>query len=241
MNVREVKQVGGFTLIELLVSLLLASFIAVTSVGALRAVTTRRDKMEDRTSALAELRFAARQVEQDLRNLFRTADKNQSKLVGTYEEGGGVPSSRLCFYTMNTLPARAGYPEGDLYEVEYFLQVREEESRTAASAPNMVLMRRLQPNPNKTVPEPGGVVSVVAENILLFDVRYYDGTEFLQEWPEEMQSYPSLIMVSLATKPKKREQLIKHNFMMNFVRWPGQESSSVNVGLDGGGGEGSRN
>ena len=41
MNVRVAKQIGGFTLLELLVSLMLASFIAVTSVGALRAVAIR--------------------------------------------------------------------------------------------------------------------------------------------------------------------------------------------------------
>jgi len=232
MNVRIRNKGLGFTLLELLVSLMLASFIAVTSVGALRAVASRRAKIEDRSNALAELRFAARQVEQDLRNLYRTANKNQTKLLGTYEEEGFLPASRLLFYTVNTVKARAEYAEGDLYEVEYFLQARKEESRSRETTPTTVLMRRLWPNPNKDI-EPGGVVSVVAENILVFDIRYYDGTEWQEEWPEEMSTFPKVIMVTLATKPKMREQLIKHSFLLNFVRWPGQEESSVNMGLGG--------
>jgi len=236
MKLREAKRVGGFTLLELLVSLILASFIAVTTVGALRTVTSRREKIEDRAQALAELRFAARQVEKDLRNLYRTADKRQTKLIGTYEEGGEIPSSRIIFHAVNTVKARAEYAEGDVYEVEYFLQVRQEESRTDEAMPNVVLMRRLWPNPNQQN-KPGGVVSVVAENILLFDIRYYDGTELQEEWPEEMTNFPSLIMVSLAAKPKQSEALIKHSFLVNFVRWPGQGGSSVNIGLEGGGAE----
>lgn len=236
MKVRIAKQVIGFTLLELLVSLILASFIAVTTVGALRGVTSRRDKIEDRAQAQAELRFAVRQVEQDLRNLYRSFDKKQTKLIGMYEEGGVLPSSRIIFYAVNTVKARAEYAEGDVYEIEYFLQPRQEESRTGEAIPTFVLMRRLWPNPNRQA-KPGGVVSVVAENILVFDIRYYDGSEFQEEWPEEMQNLPSAIMVSMATKPKGRDQLIKHNFMLNLVRWPGQSSSSVNIGLEGGGGE----
>jgi hypothetical protein len=94
----------------------------------------------------------------------------------------------------------------------------------------------LWPNPSQQN-KPGGVMSVVAENILLFDIRYYDGSEFQEEWPPEMQNLPSLIMVSMATKPKGSDQLLKHNFMLNLVRWPGQGSSSVNVGLEDGGAE----
>jgi len=234
MKVRIAKQVAGFTLLELLVSLILASFIAVTTVGAMRAVTSRRDKIADRTAAQAELRFAARQVEQDLRNLYRSLDTKQTKLIGLYEEGGEIPSSRIIFYAVNTVKARAEYAEGDKYEVEYFLQSRTEESRTGEEMPTLVLMRRLWPNPSQRQQnQPGGVVSVVAENIFLFDIRYYDGTEFQEEWPEGMQNLPSLIMVTMATKPKGRDQLIKHNFIINLVRWPGQRSSSVNIGLGG--------
>jgi len=233
MKARNAKQVGGFTLLELLVSLVLASFIAVTTVGAMRAVTSRRDKIADRAQAQAELRFAVRQVEQDLRNLYRSTDKKQTKLIGTSEEGVELPSSRITFYAVNTVKARAEYAEGDVYEVEYFLQPRQEENGSGDEAPTFVLMRRLWPNPNAKIAEPGGVVSVVAENILVFDIRYYDGSELQEEWPEEMQKLPSAIMVSMATKPKERDQLIKHSFLLNLVRWPGQSSSSVNIGLGG--------
>ena len=113
-----------------------------------------------------------------------------------------------------------------------FLQVRQNESGTEDEMPIVVLMRRLWPNPNQQN-KPGGVISVVAENILLFDIRYYDGTEWQEAWPEELTNFPSLIMVTLATKPKQSEALLKHNFMLNFVRWPGQEESSVNIGLEG--------
>ena len=64
-----------------------------------------------------------------------------------YEERGEIPSSRIIFHAVNTVQARAEYAEGDVYEVEYFLQVRQEESRTGEPTPKMVLLRRLWPNP----------------------------------------------------------------------------------------------
>jgi len=98
-------------------------------------------------------------------------------LIGTVEDSEQDSISYLVFYTVSRAKARSDQAEGDIYEVEYYLMKDEDKSR---------LMRRLWPNPNEE-DEPGGILSVIAEDIDVFQVRYFDGEEWSEEWPEEMQ------------------------------------------------------
>jgi hypothetical protein len=132
------------------------------------------------------------------------------------------------------MKARADEPEGDIYEVEYSL-VRDGEKS--------LLLRRLWPNPNEEEEyELHGVRAVIAEDIEVFEVRYFDGEEWSNEWPEEMEVLPQLIEVSIVGRPQSKGTPSMESIIVNLTRSVTASvatSESSEQGGQGGGGQGS--
>jgi len=214
----------GFTLAEVLVASTISGFIAIVAVGAMNAVSRTAQTVNRVSEVNAEIRFAARMLARDLANLYRDSDPENVKLIGASQgaETGGPPF--LTFYTVGRAKARGDQPEGDVYEVEYFLGTRQEEKTATDKAAiretaeeSTVLFRRLWPNPDKDRP-PGGVLTPIAENIAVFYIRFYDGKDWGGEWTEEMRSLPQLIEVTLATAPPEKGDPVLETFTISFPR-----------------------
>jgi len=227
------RTIRGFTLVEILVASTIGAFIAMVAVGTLRAVTASNELIESNISAAAEVRFASNIIAKDLVNLYRDPNKASTKLIGTVADSGAVNLSDVILYTVSRTKARLDQPEGDIYEVEYYLVQAKDKT---------VLMRRFWPNPSDEY-EPGGILTVIAEGIDVFEVRYFDGEEWSNEWPKEMQTLPQLIEVNIAAGLIGRGQQIAESFIVNFARFGGG-TSTTEAGTQGeggeGGGEGSR-
>src|SRR4030043_140524 len=159
----------GFTLVEVLGASTIGVFIAMVAVGALRTIIASGEMVDSNINAAAEVRFAANMIARDLQNLYNDGNIQNTKFIGTVEplEGDNY-TSYLIFYTIGRTKARIDQPEGDLYEVEYYLMQEGE---------NSSLMRRLWPNPSEEL-VPGGILTVIAENIATFEVQYFDGEEW---------------------------------------------------------------
>jgi len=203
-------------LVEVMVAVTIGGFIMLVALGTLKAVTTSAELVDSNISAAAEVRFASNMLKRDLVNFYRDENIENTKLIGTAGESELESTSYLVFYTVSRAKARADQPEGDIYEVEYYLMKDEEKS---------VLMRRLWPNPNED-DEPGGILSVIAENINVFQIRYFDGEEWSDEWPEEMQALPQLIEVNIVAQPPNRPEPTTESFMVNLTR---SVTSAVNA------------
>jgi len=185
----------GFTLVEVLVASTIGSFIALVAVGSLRVIIGGSEAVEDNINSAAEVRFAANMIAKDLTNFYRDEDYSNTRFIGTVEDlDDGTSTSYIVFYTLGRTKARVDQPEGDIYEVEYYLTKDEEES---------ALMRRLWPNPHEEL-EPGGILTVIAENIEVFNIQYFDGEEWADEWPEEIQSLPQLAEITMVAKQSGR-------------------------------------
>jgi len=214
----------GFTLVEILVASTIGIFIAMVAVGALRVISASADTVERNITAAAEIRFAAKMLERDLEHLYRDDNIENTKLIGTVQEmDDGTSASYLVFYTVSRVKARREQPEGDVYEVEYYLTKDEEKS---------ALARRLWPNPNEEV-EPGGVLSIIAENIEVFEVKYFDGEEWADEWPEDMQSLPAWIEINLGAKQSGPGTPPMESVVVNLVRATGGEMGNMTTGEQG--------
>jgi len=201
---------NGFTLVEVLLASVIGLFIAVVAVGALRVISSAAAAVQDNISTASEVRFAADIISRDLRNLFRDPDITNMRLMGELEESGQGSASRLVFYTVGMVKARAGQPEGDVYEVEYFLQRSRDGDRP-------VLFRRICPNPCKDV-EPGGVLTAIAEDIDVFEVRFFDGEQWHLEWPEETRYMPDLVELTVASGQSKGRESLSETRIVNFAR-----------------------
>ena len=208
----------GFTLVEILVASTIGAFISMIAVGTLQTVIRSNDMTERNINAAAEVRFAANMLKKDITNMYKTDDYLDSALFGTIEVQEDYGTAYMVFYTVNRAKARLYEPECDIYEVEYYLQLNEEGTFS--------LMRRIWPNPNEYY-EPGGILSVIAENLDTFEVSYYDGEEWWDEWTEEMEAIPDLIEVSLVTRPKGLGNEIVETFLINLVRSVNETPATV--------------
>jgi general secretion pathway protein J len=226
--------VGGFTLAEVLVASTISGFVAVIAVGALNAIAGSAQTVNRMTETTSEIRFAAKMIARDLANLYRDPNPQNMKLIGSSQGSDKGEPPHLTFYTSGRAKARADQPEGDVYEVEYFLGIREQspEQRKAkpaeSSEEGTVLFRRLWPNPDKDR-TPGGVLTPIAENIGIFQVRFYDGKQWTDEWTEEMQSLPEFVEVTLATLPPEKGDPIVETMTVTFPRL-GQAAAAAQQG-----------
>jgi hypothetical protein len=91
-------------------------------------------------------------------------------------------------------------------------------------------MRRLWPNPSEYL-EPGGILTVIAEDIATFGVQYFDGEEWFEEWPEEMQALPDLVSISIAAKQPDRSNPPSESIVVNLTR---AEAGDISI-MEGGG------
>lgn len=209
----------GFTLVEVLVASTIAVFIAMVAAGALRTMTASSDAVDRNIDAAAEVRFAANVIARDLQNFYRTDDIEQTKLIGMLDSAGAdLTASHIIFYAVSRIKARSDQPEGDIYEIEYYLTQDEQEKSK--------LMRRVWPNPSDEL-EPGGMLTVIAEDVELFDIEYFDGEAYVYEWPEEMQSLPELITVTLVAKSKSPGMGPTESFIVAMTRAQGGDMTAL--------------
>jgi general secretion pathway protein J len=212
----------GFTLAEVLLASTITVMITLVAVSALKAVTDTSRIMEDRTQTASAVRFAAQMLAHDLANFYRDADPQNMLLIGASQgaDSQGPPSLR--FYTVGRLKARPGQPEGDVYEVEYILgESKATEGKLGADAESTqrTLYRRWWPNPDKKRP-PGGMLTAIGENIDAFQVRFYDGKQWVGQWTEESRELPKLLEVTLAVVPEGRREPAVESFVVSFSRMP---------------------
>jgi general secretion pathway protein J len=198
----------GFTLVEMLVASTIGAFLVLVAVGTLRTVSTSAKMVTTHIDSTAEVRFASNLIAKDLNNLYRDPNYARMKFVGSIEDSDDSTACDLTFYTIGRVKARSDQPEGDLYEVEYYLTRDEEQS---------VLLRRLWPYPDpNSQTEPGGILTTIAEDIDIFEVRYYDGSEWSNEWPEDMETVPQLVEVNIVGRPPDGASPAIETFIVNL-------------------------
>ena len=200
---------SGFTLVEVMLASVIGAFIALVAVGTLKAVSRSAEMVDGYIETAAEVRFATKSIAADLMNLYRDGDLKNNKLIGEVEQSPYGLVSSLTFNTVGRIKARQGQQEGDVYEVQYYLARSEEKT---------ALMRRLWPNPN-TKTQPGGILSVIAEDVNAFEIRFFDGMEWQQLWPEEMERLPELVEVTIAANRKNGTGIISESYVVNFPRF----------------------
>jgi len=205
---------NAFTLVEVLVASVIAAFVALVAVGTLRAVVTSADMVEANIARTSQARYGIERIGSDLRNLYRGQESaEETVFVGMAEESERGVTSSLIFRTVGRIQARTAQPEGEIYEVEYYLLEDKESGQKS-------LVRRLWPNPDQQR-EPGGMLSIIAEDIQIFEVRYFDGEQWVFQWAEELRQIPQIVEVTLVAAGIQDRQPAIESVMITFARRPG--------------------
>ncbi|NLH15601.1 MAG: hypothetical protein GX455_03375 [Phycisphaerae bacterium] len=217
MKIGNRKFALGFTLIEMVVSSGIGAFIAVVSVGTLRSVIQGRQTIEQHASVCEEIRYAAERIRQDMANFYRDNYYDNIKLIGEVVDTASGPVSSLTMRIISGSTARYGQPEGDMYDVQYY---------TMEQDGKKYLMRRIWPvvslpELDQALEEPGGILYSLAENIVTFTIQYYNGYEWLDQWPKEQRSLPEMIQILIVARIPGDEELkqpIAKTLVVTFPR-----------------------
>ena len=229
----------GFTLIELVLAAALVGLVIAAGAGFVTQISNARERLRVQTETRAESDAAVRALGAALDALARHLDEKKAKdtaFVGVDDTLDGRPADRLRFFMTDHRVIRAGEPESDVREVEFYLQATEGEALPA-------LMRRTDPTRNAQ-PDGGGVVELIARRVVGFDVEYFDGERWSMDWPEFYQRPPTALRLRLAVAPPLDEerldsaevsiqQAVTVRRLVHFPHMPGGTSNTL--GTVGGG------
>jgi general secretion pathway protein J len=235
------RAAGGFTLIELLVALgvlaIMLSTIYATFFAGVEAM--RRGHEQDDTYQVA--RVVMEQISNDLAMAFYRPGSDRPDVptqafIGLDKETDGYARDRLDFTTASHALMRDGRPETDVVEVSYYVD------ETYSERP--LLVRREDPLPDSDFRH-GGMLRVMAENVVALNLRYrepdeepykrqrteqgeqpvnpdelpqwYDAWDAAKEKP--LRSLPQLVEVRMTIRDEKE---IEHTFGTTVVLCPYQ-------------------
>lgn len=206
------RETPGFTLLELLLAL---SLMALLIGGAYEVLAVAR-RAQSRAEEEGQLAHVARACMDRMRKDIQSLVQEPSPFNnGLYAEDGETgftdvhPSDWLVFLTASNLPRIAETVEdpdnpdpdtaADLVEVEYAL-------KTTGDEPFRGLVRRVKRRLNHalTQEEDAWAEEEIAEEVLGLNLRFFDGTEWLDAWDTsqveedpESPAYPVAVEVSL--------------------------------------------
>ena len=184
---------AGFTLVELIVATTLTTLVAGSTVAILRSAAAAKDRAQTQLALQQQARAAVLSIATALANADRYPDRDPL-FEGVDDWLGDMPADRIRFFTLSRKNVRWGQPESDLKECEFFLAQLTEQAMPA-------LMRRTDPTRNE-VPDDGGVVECIAENILGLNLVYHDGIAWCEDWPQGTRGWPVAVRIELAVLTK---------------------------------------
>ncbi|MBB6429897.1 prepilin-type N-terminal cleavage/methylation domain-containing protein [Algisphaera agarilytica] len=180
---------SGFTLIELLVAASLVGIVLAAGATLTYQVSQARGKVDQLARHHAEADAAIRTIATALTQQFRNTGDDDRVFVGIDDEVDGRPADSIRFFAVSNRVIRPGEPESDVHEIEFYLEPQDGE-------PYPALLRRTDPTRNEE-PDEGGVIELVARGIGGLDFEYFDGQQWLPDWPEFLGSSPMALRVTV--------------------------------------------
>ncbi|GBE14659.1 pseudopilin GspJ [bacterium BMS3Abin14] len=162
----------GFTLIEVMVAFTILAVMAGVAFSVVFSSTKRSRALDRQMNLSMEAGSIMNLITEDLAGTFRR-EGTIPFFVGSDVFHEDIPSDEVQFLTTSTLPVDPQASRGDLAEVAYRLTFDEEGRST--------LFRREQSPPSGAYDE-GGVSNVVSDKVRSFNLRYYDGRDWVDEW-----------------------------------------------------------
>ncbi|MDP8222169.1 MAG: type II secretion system protein GspJ [Candidatus Lernaella stagnicola] len=167
---------AGFTLLEVLIAIAILGMIVGLIYGSFAATVDSKEKIETGNEIYHEARWAMSKLEDDLGAAFVSKNRNsKSVFLGLTSDGpGGMPMDELHFASFNHVKFNPQARESDQAEVSYFVAENPETG-------TLTLYRREDATPDEDNTA-GGEFYELCEHVLAFDLAYYDGFEWIEEW-----------------------------------------------------------
>jgi general secretion pathway protein J len=199
----------GFTLLEILIALAMTVVLAGSLYASLRIAFKGRDSVTAAVepSRTAELALAI--IRRDLESALPPKGQLAAEFIGTVaQDNTGAESDNVSFYGNAPAPLHVS-GSGEINKIE--LGVIQDTNN------DHVLVRRLTSNLLSTVQSDYQDQEVICRGVAGFTMKYYDGTEWLDEWDstQENDTLPVAIEVTLdlqrpAQPPGSGQMLLLH-------------------------------
>lgn len=217
-------------MLEVTVTMTVSTLIVVAAVATVRSVTAARAAGSGTAEMDRQGRQAMLWMRRSLRNAVRTpVDDRIPVFVGGPDDDAVVPHDRIDFFAYDHGTLRPNEPESDLYEVSFQLILRAADDR-------VVLVERRDPALDDE-PAEGGVLTVVAENVVEMEFEYFDGEEWTDEWLEERKEFPRMIRMRVLVEEdvrwrrrgrRPRNKWYTMLVTMGDLHRPGQSNTGTN-------------
>jgi len=167
---------AGFTLLEVMVALAIVALVIGLVYGSFAGTAESKDFIENGNEVYHQGRWAMDKMEADLSTSFLNTRANSYTLFyGVNREGAeNLPNDELHFTSYNHVKYNPTAQESDQQEVSYFVAENPDTGE-------MTLYRREDPNVDQDNTA-GGEVYELATGVIAFNIRYYDGTQWVDDW-----------------------------------------------------------
>lgn len=191
------RRPAGFTLLELLLAILVTGIVSAGLFTSMSGAFKTRRQVEDHLSG----RESARAVLAILRTDLQCVPPAGGRISGVFqgENGSGMnraDADELTYVTANPR-LKTDQDVADLRQVELRLLESEEDSE------HYVLGRLVTGNLLATT-EPEPSLQVLSRRVVSMNIRYFDGTEWLDEWDSTQRdnAIPPAVEVVLVIAPQ---------------------------------------
>jgi len=188
---------AGFTLLEVMIAIGIIGMIVSLIYGSFARTAESKELIEKGNDIYHEMRWALDKMEADLSTAYlTTGDNSYTIFYGVNRDSGGRPVDELHFTSFNHLKFNPEARESDQSEVSYFVMENPENGV-------LTLYRREDATPDEENTD-GGEFYDLAEGIILFNLRYFDGVDWLDEW--DSRDYSSDEVVD--TEVEQNEEMV---------------------------------
>jgi len=203
---------AGFTLLEVLVAIAIVGLIGVLIYGSFRGMNRSRTNMQKVNDRYQQGRQALDRMSRELSgayiSLHQPVDQRLYARLTQFVGKSQSPADRLDFNAFAHRRLEADTHVSDQLELSYFASTDPETGR-------LDLVRRADKYLDME-PDRGGLIQVMVEDIVSFDVHYLDPATF--EWVDDWDSsqaagqlnrLPSQVWIEFVVNDQRRGETIK--------------------------------
>lgn len=194
------RHTTGFTLLELILAVTITAVISSVMFASLRIAFKARDQAEGRLAGRVAARTTLDLIAADLSAAPAPTGRIAGPFIGTNERMGAAREADTISFVTAAIALPADEDLGDLRGVE--LALIEDPNDPATR----MLVRYVTSNLlASTVPEPEA--QVLARGVVAFNVRYFDGGDWLDEWDsaEQEDALPNAVELTLTVRPEQQD------------------------------------